>query len=280
MACRCRSFSRSRASASRVSQSRQRVRTKKPLRCSKLGSGRPASLQSVFAERDHLLGAGADSLDVAGQIERFCEKWVVGHGGMIAAKVVERQRARQRAGVPDLEAICEQAHLDRGVAVVVAMGNRVHDRFGDGVGRQLVGARRLVALRARAHAAVDLAEHEVARLIDLFEDIPAVDLERRERAQILGAVRVYALDRGGGMEALRVLAGNTTAAFIGLPSSSSLRCVSSALVEVFCSSGNPRNARAVSKNQSMRLRERSTSLARSHALVSKGGMRSAPSRSR
>ena len=56
-----------------------------------------------------------------------------------------------------------------------------------------------------------------------------------------------------------------------LPPSSRFRCASKALDVVLSLSGNPRSRRAVSRNQSMRLRERSCSEALSQAAVSKGG---------
>ena len=47
-------------------------------------------------------------------------------------QVVQRQCAGHGAGVPDFQAIGEQADFDRGVAVVVAMSDGVDDGFADG----------------------------------------------------------------------------------------------------------------------------------------------------
>jgi len=39
------------------------------------------------------------------------------------AQVVERQRSRESAGVPDFETVGEETDLNRGVTVVISMGS-------------------------------------------------------------------------------------------------------------------------------------------------------------
>lgn len=161
--------------------------------------------QACFAaELDHDLGAGTDPFDVSGQIERLRKERVVWDRGMVVAQAIESQRAGERAGVPDFEPIGEEAGLDGGVAVVIAVGDGINDGLTHCVGGQLVGRWRGDAMGAGAYSAVDLGQHEISRLIRLVEKIAAVDLQRGEGTTVLGAVTVDALGLGGSVKALRI----------------------------------------------------------------------------
>src|SRR5205807_1373578 len=107
---------------------------------------------------------------------------------MIVAEVVEGQSAGQRAGIPNFEAVGQEADFDGGVAVVIAMGNGIDDGFGDGVGRQFIGGGGGDADGAGAHGAVDFREDEVPGLVGLLEEVAAVNLLGGKRAAVFSAV--------------------------------------------------------------------------------------------
>ncbi len=79
---------------------------------------------------------------------------------MIIAQVVERQRSRESAGVPDFETIGEETDFNRGVTVVISMGYGIDNRFAHGVWRQFVGCRRGDAGGAGADGTVDFGKNE------------------------------------------------------------------------------------------------------------------------
>lgn len=95
---------------------------------------------------------------------------------MVDAQGIERERVRQSTRIPDFETVGEEADFDGSVAVVVAVGNGVDNRFGHSIRREFVGGRRGDAGGTGADGAVDLGENEVARLIGLFEQVAAINL--------------------------------------------------------------------------------------------------------
>ena len=158
------------------------------------------------APANHVQGARSHAFDVLGKVERLGKQWISRDRRMGLAQLVERQRWWQSTGVPYLEAVGEEHHLDATVARVVSMRNSVNDRLPYDFHRNLVAHRSLDALRPRAHRECDLAQHEVHRLIDQLERRALVDVIGRNRFVDLGPVEVGALDLRRHQKSLRRLA--------------------------------------------------------------------------
>jgi hypothetical protein len=72
---------------------------------------------------DHVPRPRAHPLDIAGEIHRLCEERVARHRPVGLPEFFEGQGRRERARVPDLQAVCKEHHLDAAVARVVAVGD-------------------------------------------------------------------------------------------------------------------------------------------------------------
>ena len=121
---------------------------------------------------------------------------------MITPQTVEGQSVRQPARIPDFQPVGEEAHLDRGIAVIITVGNRIDNGLSYCVGRKFVGGWGGDAGGASADRAVNLAQHEIKGLVSLAEEVTAIDLQGGEGTTVLGAVTVDTLGLGGTVELL------------------------------------------------------------------------------
>ena len=167
-----------------------------------LGFGQPR----CRATADHVQSSGSGLFDVLGEIQRLRDEPVARHGAVRDAQLLERQLRRQATGIPDLQPVREEHHLHAAVACVIAMRYRVHDGLRHNFDRNLVSDRCLWAMGASAHRPVDLAEHEIGRLVHQFKDSAPVHLERGDGLLHLDTVETEALDLGRQQEALGRLA--------------------------------------------------------------------------
>ena len=198
----CRSLRPSSAITFSVSQSRQTVVTNSPERSTKSGSGRGVGK----ALADHHQGAGAELLDVTGQEEGLADAVVAGNGTVRMAELFGRERRRELARVPDLEAVGKHRDLDGGVGGVVAVRDGVDDGFADDIGRDLVAHGRLRALGACADTAVQLGHDEVVRHVHLLEEVALEDAVEGDGPGDFSAMEVHAPNLGAREEPLRVAA--------------------------------------------------------------------------
>ena len=78
--------------------------------------------------------------------------------------------------IPHLQPVSEKHDLHASVVCVVVVGHSVDDSFGHNLFRNFIGRGSLDASRPSANRSVDLAKHEVHRLIDQFEGCALVNL--------------------------------------------------------------------------------------------------------
>ena len=155
------------------------------------------------AAPNHVQGSRSHRFDVLGQVQRFRQQGIAGHRAVRFTQLLQRERRRKAAGVPHFGPVREEHDLHAAVVRVVAMCHGVDDGFGHDFRRDLVHSGSTGALRPRADGSVNLAEHEVHRLIDQLEHRALVDLVRRNRLGDLGSVIVGAPDLRGHEKSLR-----------------------------------------------------------------------------
>ena len=153
----------------------------------------------------HVQRSRSHAFNVRGQVQGLPQQRVAGHGTVRFSQILQSQRWRKPAGVADLQAVREQHDLHATVVRVVPMHHRIDDGFGHDFHGNLVRPGRPGALRTSTDTAVDLAEHEVHRLIDQLERGALVDLIRRNRLGDLRPVKMSAPDLGRDEKALRRL---------------------------------------------------------------------------
>src|ERR1039457_268941 len=93
-------------------------------------------------------------------------------------KTVHGEGAGQRTGIPDFESVGKQSNFDRGVAVIVPVGDSIDDGFTHGIGREFIGRRRSDADIPDADSAVNPVENKIAGKVCLLEKITTIDLHR------------------------------------------------------------------------------------------------------
>ena len=124
------------------------------------------------------------------------------HRVVIYAQIVESQCAGKSAGIPDFKAISKEPDFDRGMAVIIAMGNGVDNGLTNCIGRKFVSGGGNIAFRAGTHSTVDFGQHKVAGLISLFKKVSGVNLLGAKRTAIASTVTMDAFCLGGTVKPL------------------------------------------------------------------------------
>ncbi len=89
---------------------------------------------------------------------------------------LRRQTWRQLPRIPHLHPVGKDDDLDKSVAVVIPVGNRIDDGFGNDWAGDFELNRNLGAHRAGTHASVNLAQDELHCLINDFKQSSFIGL--------------------------------------------------------------------------------------------------------
>jgi hypothetical protein len=104
------------------------------------------------------------------------------------------ESGRQFTGIPYSDAIGKDNDLDKSVVAAIPVRNRIDDGLSDDRAGNLELNRGLRAGCARTHAAVDLAQDELHRLIDHFEHPPFVRLLGCDGFAFFRSMKMKAMD--------------------------------------------------------------------------------------
>ena len=160
----------------------------------------------IPAAFNHVANARAHAFDVFGEIERFRKQRIAGNRAVRLPEPFQCQRGRQSAGVPYLQPVGEEHHLNAAVAGVVTMGYRIYDRLSHHLRRHLVSHRCLRALLSRAYSQIDLGEHKIHGLIYQIEGGSLVNLVEGNGLSDIGSMEMSALDLGRDKKTLWLVA--------------------------------------------------------------------------